>query len=106
MLRSLRIIAAGMLLALLAACATPDGFEIRSMHGNNPQAFVTPALGSGYTESQMYRPLGINAYGFVPIEITPEIDETQHAANERIPVVQLRRGVKIYYELVARAANQ
>jgi OOP family OmpA-OmpF porin len=38
MLRSLRIIAAGLLLGLLAACATPDGFEIRSMPGNNPQA--------------------------------------------------------------------
>ena len=76
------------------------------VHEYNPQALITPALNSGYTESQMYRPLGINAYGFVPIEITPEIDETQHAANERIPVVQLRRGVKIYYELVARAANQ
>jgi acetylornithine deacetylase/succinyl-diaminopimelate desuccinylase-like protein len=76
------------------------------VHEYNPQALITPALNSGYTESQMYRPLGINAYGFVPIEITPEIDDTQHAANERIPVEQLRRGVKIYYELVARAANQ
>ncbi len=76
------------------------------VHVYNPQALITPALNSGYTESQMYRPLGISAYGFVPIEISPEIDDTQHAANERIPVEQLRRGVKIYYELVARAANQ
>jgi OOP family OmpA-OmpF porin len=38
MLRSLRIIAAGLLLGLMAACATPDGFEMRSMPGNNPQA--------------------------------------------------------------------
>jgi acetylornithine deacetylase/succinyl-diaminopimelate desuccinylase-like protein len=76
------------------------------VHEYNPQALITPTLNSGYTESQMYRPLGINAYGFVPIEISPEIDDTQHAANERIPVEQLRRGVKMYYEVVARAANQ
>jgi acetylornithine deacetylase/succinyl-diaminopimelate desuccinylase-like protein len=72
----------------------------------NPQAIVAPALGSGYTESQMYRPLGITCYGFNTLEVTPEVDATQHAANERVPVEQLRRGVKILYEVVARAANQ
>lgn len=72
----------------------------------NPQALITPSLGSGYTESQMYRPLGITAYGFIPIEITPEQEATQHAANERVPVEQIRRGLKMFYEVVARAANQ
>jgi acetylornithine deacetylase/succinyl-diaminopimelate desuccinylase-like protein len=76
------------------------------VHEYSPQALITPALGSGYTESQMYRPLGISAYGFVPVEVSPEVEDTQHAANERVPVEQLRRGVKMFYELVARAANQ
>lgn len=72
----------------------------------NPRALVAPALNSGYTESQMYRPLGITCYGFNPLEVTPELDATQHAANERVPVEQLRRGVKVLYEVVARAANE
>jgi acetylornithine deacetylase/succinyl-diaminopimelate desuccinylase-like protein len=76
------------------------------VHEYSPQALITPELNSGYTESQMYRPLGINAYGFVPIEVSPEVEDTEHAANERIPAEQVRRGVKMYYELVARAANQ
>jgi acetylornithine deacetylase/succinyl-diaminopimelate desuccinylase-like protein len=76
------------------------------VHQYNPQAIVAPALGSGYTESQLYRPLGITCYGFNSLEVTPEVDATQHAANERVPVEQLRRGVKIFYEVVARAANQ
>jgi acetylornithine deacetylase/succinyl-diaminopimelate desuccinylase-like protein len=76
------------------------------VHQYNPQAIVAPALGGGYTESQMYRPLGITCYGFNTLEVTPEVDATQHAANERVPVEQLRRGVKILYEIVARAANQ
>ena len=76
------------------------------VHQYNPQAIVAPTLGGGYTESQMYRPLGIACYGFNSLEVTPEIDATQHAANERVPVEQLRRGVKIFYEVVARAANQ
>ena len=76
------------------------------VHEYNPQAIVAPALGGGYTESQMYRPLGITCYGFSTLEVTPELDATQHAANERVPVEQLRRGVKIFYEVVARAANE
>lgn len=72
----------------------------------NPQALVAPSLSSGYTESQMYRPLGLKCYGFIPIEITPEQEATEHAANERVPVEQIRRGVKIFYEIVARATNQ
>jgi acetylornithine deacetylase/succinyl-diaminopimelate desuccinylase-like protein len=76
------------------------------VHKYNPQAIVAPALGGGYTESQMYRPLGITCYGFNTLEVTPEVNATQHAANERVPVEQLRRGVKILYEVVARAANQ
>jgi acetylornithine deacetylase/succinyl-diaminopimelate desuccinylase-like protein len=75
------------------------------VHEYNPQALVVPALNSGYTESQMYRPLGITCYGFNPIEVTADLAATQHATNERVPVEQLRRGVKLLYELVARAAN-
>jgi acetylornithine deacetylase/succinyl-diaminopimelate desuccinylase-like protein len=76
---------------------------VREYH---PQALVTPVLDSGYTESQMYRPLGISAYGFSPVVVTPEVEDTQHAANERVPVEQLRTGVKMFCELVARATNQ
>ncbi len=76
------------------------------VHAYNPQALITPSLNSGYTESQMYRQLGISAYGFIPIEITPEQEATQHAANERVPVEQIRLGLKMLYEVVALAANQ
>jgi acetylornithine deacetylase/succinyl-diaminopimelate desuccinylase-like protein len=76
------------------------------VHEYNPHALITPSLNSGYTESQMLRQLGISAYGFIPIEITPEQESTQHAANERIPVEQIRHGLKALYEVVALAANQ
>jgi acetylornithine deacetylase/succinyl-diaminopimelate desuccinylase-like protein len=76
------------------------------VHEYNPQALVAPTLNSGYTESQMYRPLGITCYGFNTLEITEELDSTEHAPNERVPVEQLRRGVKMLYEVVAREANR
>ncbi len=76
------------------------------VHRYNPRAVVAPVLDSGYTESQMYRTLGIQCYGFVPIEVTPELDATEHAANERVPVEQIRRGVKMLYEVVTRIGVQ
>jgi acetylornithine deacetylase/succinyl-diaminopimelate desuccinylase-like protein len=76
------------------------------VHKYNPQALVVPTLNSGFSESQMYRPLGIACYGFSTVEVTSELDATEHAANERVPVEQLRRGVKMLYEVVARAANE
>jgi acetylornithine deacetylase/succinyl-diaminopimelate desuccinylase-like protein len=75
------------------------------VHECSPRALLTPVLNSGYTESQMYRPLGIQAYGFAPIEVTPEEESTEHAANERVPVEQIRRGTKMLYEIMARAAR-
>jgi acetylornithine deacetylase/succinyl-diaminopimelate desuccinylase-like protein len=79
---------------------------IQAIHEYNPKALVVPLLNSGYTESQMYRQLGIACYGFAPIEVTPEVEATEHAANERVPVDQIRRGVKILYEVVARTEQQ
>lgn len=76
------------------------------VHEYSPQALVTPELDSGYTENQMYRQLGIVCYGFVPVELAPEVEASEHSANERIPVEQVRRGLKMFYEVIARAANQ
>ena len=76
------------------------------VHEYSPQALITPELDSGYTENQMYRPLGIVCYGFLPVELTPEVEATEHAANERIPVEQVQRALKMLYEVIARAANQ
>lgn len=76
------------------------------VHKHDPQAVVAPELNSGYTESQLFRPLGIAAYGFNPVKVTPEIEETQHAADERVPVQQFREGLKIYFAVVASAARQ
>lgn len=77
----------------------------QTVHQFNPRALVAPTLNSGYTECQMYRPLGVSCYGWAPVEVTPEVEATEHAANERVPVEQIRRGVEMFTEVVARAAN-
>lgn len=76
-----------------------------AVRASDPSALIAPALNSGYTECQMYRPLGIDCYGFSPVLVTPEVEATQHAANERVPAAQIRRGVQLLYRIVTDAAN-
>jgi acetylornithine deacetylase/succinyl-diaminopimelate desuccinylase-like protein len=72
----------------------------RKTKANYPNAVVTTKMLSGYTESQLYRQLGIVAYGWVPFYTTPEEDEGVHGNNERITVKNVRQGTREFYEVV------
>ena len=72
----------------------------RKTKEKHPGAVVTTKLLSGYTESQLYRQLGIAAYGWAPIYTTPEEDEGVHGNNERITVKNVREGTREFYEVV------
>jgi acetylornithine deacetylase/succinyl-diaminopimelate desuccinylase-like protein len=60
-----------------------------------PGTPVVPHITSGYTENQLYRPLGIDAYGFNPYTATEEEGNTEHGNDERIRVEEVRRGPRI-----------
>lgn len=72
---------------------------------NHPEALVTTKMLSGYTESQLYRQLGITAYGWSPIYTTVEENEGVHGNNERIRVADVRQGTREFYEVVSRIAR-
>jgi acetylornithine deacetylase/succinyl-diaminopimelate desuccinylase-like protein len=72
----------------------------RKTKENYPSAVVTTKMLSGYTESQLYRQLGIAAYGWVPFYTTPEEDEGVHGNNERVSVKNVRQGTREFYEVV------
>jgi acetylornithine deacetylase/succinyl-diaminopimelate desuccinylase-like protein len=72
----------------------------RKTKENHPGAVVTTKMLSGYTESQLYRQLGIVAYGWAPYYTTPEEDEGVHGNNERISVKNVRQGTREFYEIV------
>jgi acetylornithine deacetylase/succinyl-diaminopimelate desuccinylase-like protein len=72
----------------------------RKTKEKHPGAVVTTKMLSGYTESQLYRQLGIVAYGWAPIYTTPEEDEGGHGNNERISVKNVREGTRELYEVV------
>jgi acetylornithine deacetylase/succinyl-diaminopimelate desuccinylase-like protein len=67
---------------------------------------VLPRLSSGYTESQRYRPLGIESYGFTPYITTEEEGSTEHGNNERIRVEEVQRGPRVLYDVVMKVAGE
>jgi acetylornithine deacetylase/succinyl-diaminopimelate desuccinylase-like protein len=69
---------------------------------HHPEAIITTRLMSGYTESQMYRPLGIICYGWSPILTTADENQGVHGNNERISVENVREGTREMYEVVSR----
>lgn len=72
----------------------------RRTKANHPNAIITTKMLSGYTESQLYRQLGITAYGWAPIYTTADDDDGVHGNNERISVKNVRQGTREFYEVV------
>ena len=69
-----------------------------------PGAPVTPRMESGYTESQRFRVLGINSYGFSSYATTEAESATEHGNDERIRVEEVRRGFRVLYDVVTQVA--
>lgn len=65
---------------------------------------VGPALSVGFTDSLWLRTLGVDAYGWVPFEVTPELAATMHGADERVPVEEVVRGAERMAALLAAVA--
>src|SRR5215471_1337258 len=72
---------------------------------HHPEAIITTRMLSGYTESQLYRQLGIISYGWSPIATTNQENEGVHGNNERITVDNVRDGTREMYEVVALLAR-
>jgi acetylornithine deacetylase/succinyl-diaminopimelate desuccinylase-like protein len=72
---------------------------------HHPEALITTKMLSGYTESQLYRQLGIISYGWAPIYTTVEENEGVHGNNERISLRNVRQGTFEMYEVVSQIAR-
>jgi acetylornithine deacetylase/succinyl-diaminopimelate desuccinylase-like protein len=65
-----------------------------------PQAVVVPTMSGGYNESQMYRQLGIDCYGFTPYAVSEAESASEHSDNERIGEAELKSGQPVFFEAV------
>lgn len=77
----------------------------RVTQAHHPEALITTKMLSGYTESQIYRQLGITCYGWAPIYTTVEENEGVHGNNERISLKNVHEATREMYEVVSEVAR-
>jgi acetylornithine deacetylase/succinyl-diaminopimelate desuccinylase-like protein len=89
-----------------SAIDTPLFRTIEGVVGRHfPGVPVTTKMSTGATESALYRPLGLVAYGFTPLVMTQEEDASQHSDDERVRESTVREATAVFYEVVAETAR-
>ncbi len=70
----------------------------------DPDGAVVPLLLSGASDARHFSDIGIQTYGFTPMQLPDDFDFTEriHAADERIPVEAVEWGSERVFEAVAR----
>ena len=70
----------------------------------DPDGIPVPLLMPGVTDGRFFSRLGIQTYGFLPMNLPPDFNflQTIHAADERIPVEAMEFGTHAIYEVLKR----
>ncbi|MDY5584810.1 MAG: M20/M25/M40 family metallo-hydrolase [Arcanobacterium sp.] len=80
---------------------------IAALQDNDPEAKVLPYMLSAGTDNKAFGKLGIQGYGFAPVQLPEEFDFPAmfHAKNERIPLSSLHFGTKVLWDFVKSYAG-
>lgn len=70
----------------------------------DPTGTPVPYMVSGATDARVLSQLGIQTYGFLPMNLPPDFNfaATIHAADERVPVEAIQFGADAIYEVIKR----
>lgn len=70
----------------------------------DPTGTPSPLVLSGVTDARHFARLGIQTYGFTPMDLPANFNFTQtiHAADERIPLKSLEFGTSAIYQVIQR----
>lgn len=70
----------------------------------DPEGIPIPYMIPAVTDGRLFARLGIQTYGFLPVELPPDLPfiQTIHAANERIPVAAMQAGTDAVYKALQR----
>ena len=68
----------------------------------DPSGTPIPMLLSGVTDGRFFSRIGIQTYGYLPMDIPGELIDTIHAANERVPVEAMEFGTNAISEVLRR----
>jgi len=74
----------------------------------DPEGTPIPLLFSGVSDARFFRRLGIQTYGFTPMQLPPHFKtwELGHGADERVPVGAMQFGTDAIYEALKRYKTQ
>ncbi len=74
----------------------------------DPEGVPMPLLLSAVTDARFFARLGIQTYGFTPMQLAPgfNFSSTIHAADERIPVEAVEFGTRAIYTLLQRFGDK
>ena len=70
----------------------------------DPQGIPIPTLATGVTDAAFFARLGIQTYGFLPLNMPPDFNwwSTIHNADERVPLAALDFGTNAVYSALQR----
>jgi acetylornithine deacetylase/succinyl-diaminopimelate desuccinylase-like protein len=74
------------------------------LHTLDPLGIPLPYVLSGVTDARFLSKLGIQTYGFTPLQLPDDFNfaNTIHAANERVPVAALDFGINAIFEALQK----
>jgi acetylornithine deacetylase/succinyl-diaminopimelate desuccinylase-like protein len=67
-----------------------------------PGSVTLPVQTTGGTDSQAFRARGVPAYGYLPALLSAELNATLHGADERFPLDELERAVRVTTRVLRR----
>jgi acetylornithine deacetylase/succinyl-diaminopimelate desuccinylase-like protein len=67
-----------------------------------PGSITVPLLTAGGTDSHLFRKRGVPAYGYQPALYKPELRAAMHGVDERLPLEELERAVRVTYRVLRR----
>ena len=67
-----------------------------------PEGIAVPVQSNGATDSLFFRARGVPAYGYIPMKVGPELGASMHGLDERVPLEELERAVRVTTRVLAR----
>ncbi|MDH2426782.1 M20/M25/M40 family metallo-hydrolase [Sphaerisporangium sp. TRM90804] len=76
---------------------------LAALRREDPAACVVPYCSSAGTDNRTFHRMGIHGYGFVPLQLPPEMDfgAMFHGVDERVPESALRFGARVLHRLLS-----
>ena len=71
-----------------------------------PGSVTLPIQTTGGTDSEPFRRRGVPAYGFLPALLSAELNATIHGADERFPLAELERAVRVTTRVLERLVRE